>query len=68
MQHIRCPSTLKLIVGLEIKGFYWTHTMIKAEQYFIDCCWKIEFDAKVAKWMGQDLSVHMSLSVGKIDM
>ena len=42
--------------------------VIKAKRYFIDFFWKINFDAKIAGWMGQDFSVHMTLSVGKIDV
>ena len=35
--------------------------MIKAKQFFIS----IGFDAKTNVWVGQDVSVHITLSVGK---
>ena len=38
--------------------------VIKAKRYFIDFLWKINFDAKIAGWKGQDFSVHM----GRIDV
>ena len=38
------------------------HAMIKAKHFRRN----IEFDTNV--WVGQDVSVHMTLSVGRIDM
>ena len=31
----------------------------QAKQYFIDFHWKIKFEVKVGRWVGQDLSVHI---------
>lgn len=42
--------------------------MIKVKHYFIDVYRKTEFEAKTSEWQGQDLSVHMTLGVGTIDM
>ena len=42
--------------------------VIKAKRYFINFLWKINFDTKIAGWMGQDFSVHMTLSVERIDV
>ena len=43
--------------------------MSKAKLYFIDFCWKIEFDAEKGEWISQELSVQMmTLSLGRIDM
>ena len=42
--------------------------MTKAEQYFIDFGSKTEFDAKTGAWKDQDLSVHMMVRAGRIDM
>lgn len=68
MQHFRCPSTLKIQWRATAKFISLnTHTMIKLKQYFIFFCWKIEFDARKSRWVGQDLNVNMRLSVGRID-
>ena len=47
---------------------HWTYTMIKAKQSFIGFHWKIEFDSKMDRLVGHDLSILMTLSVGRIDM
>ena len=62
------PNTRYLSGGLELKDVYWTYTLIKAKHYLIDFCWKFEYDAKTSGWVGQDLSVLVTLSVGRIDM
>ena len=34
------------VILVHFGEFFWTRAMIKAKQYFIDCCWKIDFSAK----------------------
>ena len=42
--------------------------MIKIKQYFISFRKKNQFDAKTGRWIGKDVSVHMTLSMVRIDV
>ena len=63
------PNMLNVRGGLELEHVYYTCTLIKAKQHFIDFSWKLEYDAK--EWidvMGQDLSANMTLSARRVNM
>ena len=64
------PNMLNVRGGLELENVYYTYTLIKAKQFFIDFSWKLEYDAK-KEWidvMGQDLSANMTLSARRVNM
>ena len=42
--------------------------MIKVKQYFINLHWKSDFDAKTGECVSQDISVHMTLIVERINI
>ena len=67
MQHFRCASTLNINEKLELKDFSWIYTMIKAQRYFFQNLWKIEFFTKTG-WKNVCHSIlitmHLLLSIG----
>ena len=50
---LKCTSTLILQAGLVLNNFNLTYPIIKI---------KIEFDNKIDGWMGQDISVQLTLN------
>ena len=64
------PNTQNLRREFKLKDVYESYSLIKAKQYFIDFCKKSEYDTQraVGGWVGEDFSVNIMLSMGRIKM